>query len=129
VAILVLSVGVVTVVLLKDAVGEAGTPRLTTSALRDVSVRQGRTAVFRYRVHGAATARTDVEIRIGSAATGVIMTVHLGRRPMDADVSQRLRIDLDPGRYVWSVAATDSLGAVRSTASVAELTVSADRSD
>lgn len=119
-AILALSALAITLVA-KDAVVEAGTPRLTTSAARDVTVRQGKSAVFRYRVRGGAVA-CDVELRVGSATAGVLMTVPLGRQPVDTDLSQRLRIDLAPGLYLWSVAATDSLREGRSS-SVAFLTV------
>jgi hypothetical protein len=122
-AILALSALAITLVVAKDAVVEAGTPRLTTSATRDVTVRQGRSAVFRYRVRGAAAGASDVGLRVGSAAEDVIMTVHLGRQPVEIGLSQHLRIDLAPGLYLWSIVATDSLGEMRSSSSVAFLTV------
>jgi hypothetical protein len=56
------------------------------------------------------------------------MTVHLGRQPVGTVLTQRLRVDLAPGRYIWSVEATDGGGTVRSSAAVASLIVAADRS-
>lgn len=125
--VVALSAAAIAAVAVENPVVEARSQRLTTSAVENVTVLQGSTATFRYSMHGAGIAGSDVEIRIGSAATGVVMTVHLGRRPVDTALTQRLRIGLDPGLYVWSVAATDSLGAVRSSSSVALFTVTGSK--
>jgi hypothetical protein len=121
--VVALAAAAIAAVAVENPVVEAGAQRLTTSAMADVTVRQGRTATFRYSMHGGGAAGSDVELSVGSAATGRVMTVHLGRQPVDVQLDQSLRIGLDPGRYVWSVEATDSLGDVRSTSSVAVLTV------
>jgi hypothetical protein len=121
--VVALSAAVVAGSAARPAVLETGPSRLTTSALGDVTVRRGRTATFRYSVHGTGAAGSDVELRFGSAATGVVMTVHLGRHLSGTALSQPLTIDLAPGSYVWAVAATDARGEVSWTASVAILRV------
>ena len=91
-----------------------------TSAPADVVVRQGRQAVFHYRVDAASRLPVPVELRIGRGGRRIV-TVHLGRRRPGTALRHRLVVTVAPGRYVWAVVPDDPLAG--SSASAGLLTV------
>jgi hypothetical protein len=57
-----------------------------------------------------------VELRIGRAVTGNVVTVHLGTRATGRTLTERLAVGLAPGRYVWMVVAADDGAACSASA-------------
>jgi len=100
----------------------------TTTALAGVTVKQGKTARFRFTftdlgpggVALSPTATVKIVITKGSATK---KTLRLGARKAGAPLAYRWKCSLKAGRYMWSVRATDLAGNPQAVSGTKRLTV------
>lgn len=96
-----------------------------TAALRDVTVRRGRTARLRFRITEPAglSPIASVVIRVKRANGTTAKTLRVADAPVNADGSVRFTCNLRRGRYTWYVYATDLAGNPQANVARARLRV------
>jgi hypothetical protein len=95
-----------------------------TVAQADVEVLQGDTATLPYRIEGAGSPRVTVKIVISGAGGAPVRTFVVAHKvPSGADSSISFACGLKPGRYLWTVQATDALRGTPTIMRSAHLTV------
>ncbi|MGZ4199264.1 MAG: serine hydrolase [Thermoleophilia bacterium] len=93
-------------------------------ALADVEVMKGATATLPFRIEGARGGRATVRIVITSIGGATIKTIAVARTARsDVDSKTSFVCRLKPGKYVWTVQATDSLHRTPTVVRSAHLTV------
>jgi hypothetical protein len=116
-----------------DQAGNAETPkschiRIDTgapvpSAVRNATVKRGKTATLRYRVADALSPTCWVTIKILNARGKVVKTFKLGGRSAGSGLAKSFRCTLPKGRYSWRVYATDLAGNTQAKPGIRTLTV------
>ena len=101
------------------------TVKPATRAARPASVRRYRTATLRFSVldTGSSAGTADVTVTIRNARNGVVKVMHLGPRPANTPLTAGFRCSMRPGKYRFSVRATDGAGNRQANVAVQTLTV------
>jgi hypothetical protein len=101
---------------------------IPSAKLYDASVRRGRVVKLRFRIGDAPPSCGAADLTIAIRHSGrMIKTVPLADRPTDMELSTSFRCTLTPGRYRWSLLATDLAGNQGKTVSAPLLVEPADR--
>jgi hypothetical protein len=93
------------------------------SAVRNASVKRGKTATLRYRVTDALSPTCRVTIKILNAGGRVVKTFKLGGKAAGSGLAMSFRCTLPKGRYSWRVYATDLAGNTQAKPGIRTLTV------
>jgi hypothetical protein len=88
------------------------TRRPTPFAPAAAGVKRGRVATLRFRVEDArpGSPTANVVIAIRDARGRTVKTLHLAARAVNTTLRARFRCNLAPGRYRFTVRATDAAG-------------------